>query len=341
MTQLLCFVLVPIFYVSALIYGAQQRPLFSQPEAKSLRWLSAGLIGLMFLFGFSLIFWALAWPPAELNGEIDAATLDSLAIPLPEAVTGFLLVMFTCVAAAAALWSGAFREFLRRYAFRGASFRADLSTHVVPLILAFMTLALFFGSQAFNTNDLESGTGISVEQLLLQAVIFLACALLGVGYPMRRSERKTLARLGLRLLKREDWLFGLGIGTALLILTQLGSILWQLFLPMEEFAEQSAFARDITTLFSSLPLILLLATLTALSEEILFRGALQPVFGLLATSVFFALSHTQYGYTPALIFLFVVGAGLGFLRERYSTSAAIIAHFAYNFLQLSLFQGVQ
>jgi membrane protease YdiL (CAAX protease family) len=85
-----------------------------------------------------------------------------------------------------------------------------------------------------------------------------------------------------------------------------------------------------------LPAAFWLALTAALSEEILFRGALQPVFGLPLTSVYFALVHMQYALTPAAVIIFVVALGLGWLRQRQSTSSAIIAHFVYNFVQLAV-----
>jgi len=54
------------------------------------------------------------------------------------------------------------------------------------------------------------------------------------------------------------------------------------------------------------------------------------------TSLFFALVHMQYTLTPATLIIFVVAVGLGILRRRQSTTAAIIAHFVYNFVQLAL-----
>ena len=334
MTQILCFILIPVFYVGALIYGAQSRPRFDTAEARMLRWLSVGLIGFTLLFGSSLLFWAAGPLPAEINTELDAATLDFLALPMGRAAPAFALVTLCCAGALATLWSVPFRNLLARFAFRSGAFQPDASTNVVALVLAFILLALIFGSQAFINEGLVAGE-INIEQLLLQAFIFLACAALGVGYPMRRNERQTFARLGLRLPERTDLLFGIGGGVALLIVVILGGILWQLFVTPESFAEQTAFAREFAAAFHNLPLILALAALSAVSEEVLFRGALQPIFGLGATSVFFALFHTQYGYTPSLLLLFIVGAGLGMLRQRYSASAAIIAHFTFNFLQLA------
>ncbi len=76
----------------------------------------------------------------------------------------------------------------------------------------------------------------------------------------------------------------------------------------------------------------LLAAAAAAGEEILFRGALQPVFGLWATSLLFAVAHIQYGLTPVTILVFGIGLVLGLVRRRTNTSVAIFVHFGYNFI---------
>jgi uncharacterized protein len=63
---------------------------------------------------------------------------------------------------------------------------------------------------------------------------------------------------------------------------------------------------------------------------------LQPIFGLWPTAIFFALTHVQYTLTPATLVIIIVGLGLGWVRKRYNTTAAIITHFAYNFALLFL-----
>ena len=63
----------------------------------------------------------------------------------------------------------------------------------------------------------------------------------------------------------------------------------------------------------------------------LFRGALQPVFGLLATSVVFALIHVQYGMTPLTLFIVLLAVILGLIRRYYSTTIAIFVHVGYDF----------
>lgn len=80
----------------------------------------------------------------------------------------------------------------------------------------------------------------------------------------------------------------------------------------------------------------MLATSAAISEEIAFRGALQPVFGFWATALIFALTHMQYALTPATLIIFGVAVAFGWLRMRYNTTVAIVTHFFYNFIPLAL-----
>jgi len=84
--------------------------------------------------------------------------------------------------------------------------------------------------------------------------------------------------------------------------------------------------------FSTIPLAFLVATTAAVGEEIFFRGAVQPIFGIIPTSIFFALIHTQVLLSPGIVGIFLISLAFGWLRKKYSTTAAIIAHFIYNFL---------
>ena len=76
---------------------------------------------------------------------------------------------------------------------------------------------------------------------------------------------------------------------------------------------------------------LLLAAAAGLSEELLFRGALQPIFGIVPTSLIFAVSHVQYGLSPATLTVFMLSVVLGIIRKRSNTTVAILVHGGYNF----------
>jgi len=77
---------------------------------------------------------------------------------------------------------------------------------------------------------------------------------------------------------------------------------------------------------------LLIGVGAGLGEETLFRGAVQPVFGIPATSVLFASMHLQYGPSLLLGYIFVLSIGLGLLRRYINTTASFLAHAGYNTL---------
>ena len=84
------------------------------------------------------------------------------------------------------------------------------------------------------------------------------------------------------------------------------------------------------SLFTSPLGIITLGIAAALGEEPLFRGAVQPRFGLLLTALLFAVLHSNYGITLSTLIVFILGLVLGWLRIRYNTSTAMITHAVYN-----------
>jgi membrane protease YdiL (CAAX protease family) len=114
------------------------------------------------------------------------------------------------------------------------------------------------------------------------------------------------------------------------------SILWQLLLPPDVIEQQTELSGLIADNIETLSTAFWVAFTAAIGEEIAFRGALQPIFGNWLTSAVFALTHTQYAFTPALGIIFVVSLGFGWARQRYNTTVAIVAHFVYNFALAAL-----
>lgn len=83
--------------------------------------------------------------------------------------------------------------------------------------------------------------------------------------------------------------------------------------------------------------ILVIALASAIGEELLFRGALQPWLGLWAAAATFALVHIGPGfrYWPWTAVAFALGVGLGYMYERTGDlSGPIVAHFVINYLNL-------
>ena len=101
-------------------------------------------------------------------------------------------------------------------------------------------------------------------------------------------------------------------------------------------AQGAASSQIAEALSQSLLIAFLAAASAAVGEELLFRGALQPIFGIIPTTLLFALLHSQYSFTTSSLAIIFVGGAFAYLKEKQSTTAAIIAHFAYNFFLLGL-----
>jgi membrane protease YdiL (CAAX protease family) len=84
--------------------------------------------------------------------------------------------------------------------------------------------------------------------------------------------------------------------------------------------------------------IFLLAAASSLGEELFFRGALLPAVGLAWSSLLFAAMHlrAQWRFLPWTLMSFIMGLAMGLVYMKLGDlSAAIVAHFTINFLNLS------
>ena len=225
---------------------------------------------------------------------------------------------------------------VRRFLARWLSIDPDSCLHTTALVFAvyLIGLALVQLPLVGGLEGLEK-TRFSVSQfdLWAQAVAFLMMALIGVGLGLRRNPRETAARLGLRWPSWRGWLGAIGLVILLEALDYGVAASWQALDPIS----YERIGRISKQLFGGLltPWGALAVGVTAgLGEEMLFRGAVQPRFGLLLTSLLFAAGHIQYGFSPALLEILVIGLILGWLRERSGLVACMAVHAAYNFLNL-------
>jgi membrane protease YdiL (CAAX protease family) len=175
----------------------------------------------------------------------------------------------------------------------------------------------------------EQNAGSLLAQLWAQQLLTALLAVVGVGWLLRRNGRSLLQRLGIVKINGRHLLIGIGCGLALvpvaILLETVGNAAGWETADVERLTEAL-----LGPLFTSIPGILTLGLSAAIGEETLFRGALQPRFGLLLTSLLFALLHSTYGISIATVIVFVLGCILGWLRNRYSTSVSMIVHAIYN-----------
>jgi uncharacterized protein len=317
-------------------YGLSE--IATQQRSTFLRWMLYGLIGMHLVIAFLVLqFGMLQNMTASLEEfDVEIPPVDQTAALIYFGINVVLSIFLFRVVASLST-----RQRVKRVVGERSLYNPDSTVHttaiVLSIIIVSLTLGLFVLSGGISglAEDVES-EGVSLSVLLFQNVLMIAVAFLGIGLAIRRTLSQSLERLGLRIPTVGDVVYGLGAGFLLYGVLIVLALVWEAVVPADQIREQSAAAEQIARAFNTIPLAFMLSLAAALGEEILFRGALQPVFGLFWTSIVFVLFHSQYTLTPATLIIFVVALGLGLLRQRQSTTAAIIAHFTYNFVQLAL-----
>jgi uncharacterized protein len=216
---------------------------------------------------------------------------------------------------------------------------AGRTVHAVALSyssLVLVNLLLTLGMGLSNLADTfqssaEAGASYNITALIwVQDLTMLVMALVGVGWLSRRRLQAAVQRLGVVVPTWTQAAVGLAVGLAMvpaiLLLEYLARQLGLGANPdVERLTEQM-----LGPMLTSLPGVLTLGLAAALGEETVFRGALQPRFGLILTAILFALLHSNYGVTLSTVLVFLVGVVLGLLRQRGNTTVSMLTHATYN-----------
>ena len=226
---------------------------------------------------------------------------------------------------------------VRRWLSRWLPFDPVSPVHALALqfsgVLAGSTLLTL--SQGGLEGLAETAASTPLADFIWQQLLFVLLACLGVGLLVRRRLQALGKRLGL---ERPSWSqvrFGLRWIVLLVIIQWAVGAIWAIAAP-----DQSELLGGVNDIllgnFDTLWEWIIVALGAGLGEELLFRGALQPVFGLWFTSILFAIAHIQYGITPITLLVFVISLILGHIRRRSNTTVAIFVHAGYDFV-LGLF----
>ena len=205
----------------------------------------------------------------------------------------------------------------------------DHPVHAFALVLTVLLLGTQVTSILFTNLSATPQTPLTVGDLVTQETPFLILAAAGVGIFIRRNVSQTVSRLGLVAPAWWHVVLALAAAGAFFAFGQAMDSLSHAWTP--DVARQV----DTTTqhLFGGLgsPLgIAAIALLPGICEEILFRGALQPRIGLIATALLFTSIHTQYGLSLDALSVFVIAVGLGLIRKFTNTTTSSICHISYN-----------
>jgi membrane protease YdiL (CAAX protease family) len=169
----------------------------------------------------------------------------------------------------------------------------------------------------------------------LQMLAFVVLAVLGVGAFVARNRGEVLARLGFTGPVIWRWVVAVPV---LGLLS--GAIVdwWWGAMDPAGMADVSRLSEELfgSYIAAGLAGVITVAVTAGVGEELLFRGALQPRFGIAATSLLFTALHTQYTVSPALVQVFVLSVLLGLARRNANTPTSMLAHAGYNGILVAL-----
>lgn len=259
-------------------------------------------------------------------------TIVSPALMEPQTLAAnWLAVAATCLLTAALAFLPLIPA-VRRGLARLLPIDPESTVHTTALVFAVYQIGLSLAQMAL-IGDLETlldtEMALTVWDILLTGVPMVLFALIGVGLFMRRDLRLTAQRLGLTRPTWKQLLAAAGVTALLLGFDLAVNILWENMDPLS----YDLVDRVAENMFGGLVSVggaLVLGLSAGISEELLFRGAVQPRLGLVLATVLFTIGHLQYGLTIATLEIFVIGLVLGLMRNRTSTTICILIHASYN-----------
>jgi membrane protease YdiL (CAAX protease family) len=221
---------------------------------------------------------------------------------------------------------------VRRWLVRILPIDPDSLVHMTALCFAIYQIGISLGQMAL-IGSLENLTNaelsLTIADVLFSGLPLILFALVGVGLLIRRDGSLSWRRLGLKWPTWKQLLIAVGITASLLAFDYGVTLLWERLDP----AGYDLLDRVTENIFGNLMTVggaLALGLSAGISEELLFRGAVQPRLGLLFATFLFTIGHLQYGLTIATLEIFIIGLVLGLVRNGMSTTICIVIHAAYN-----------
>lgn len=220
-------------------------------------------------------------------------------------------------------------------------FVADSIPHMNGLWIYLTTLAFLLTHMeitGFQMPSIMIPVPVTLDQLFsynFMGLILLAVC--GAGIFVARKPLEVLRRLG--LVKPKLW--HIGVAVAGIFMTFAYDWLWSFYTHSQDglgYADKLSHYNEGTFVGGASPsAAAAVASATGIcagfGEEILIRGALQPVVGILPAAFMHGVLHGQFAHAPLLI-LQVFGWSLlmGIIRRYTNTTTTIITHVGFNFL---------
>lgn len=204
-----------------------------------------------------------------------------------------------------------------------------------PATIGLYVLAALGVVSAFSLFGTDQTSAISYFALAVTAAAEVALAFVAVGAGFYRNRDEAIKRLGFSRPTGRQVLIALGLVFVTFAVSALSSYLVQVLQP-NLHDEITRNMEEMTSKVRSVWGALALGLAAGIGEETLFRGAIQPRFGIVFTALIFALLHQQYGPSLITVGAFASGIIFGLERKHMGTVPAIITHTVYNTIAVLL-----
>ncbi len=208
--------------------------------------------------------------------------------------------------------------------------------HATGLALSVM----FIGEAVANMSSLDiglavqalGGAGVLVALTALQDGLFVILGMVGVGWLTRKNLRQTLERLGIKRLGLKQFTMSLGfLGLSFGALIGVSIVLGLIDPNIMKSADDAM--QGLGGIEKTIFGVIVFTVGAGVGEEVLFRGALQPRFGIFFSSLLFSMAHIQYRM-PVMAVIFLFSVILAYERKMVNTTACMITHGLFNLIQL-------
>ena len=207
------------------------------------------------------------------------------------------------------------------------------SLHTTAAVMFVFTLSMVGWLFVMLSEEPGETILLDLKDPIISLLTDLPLALAGVGFLIRRDLKQSLVRLGFVPITIREVVQAVVVTVPLVLAVVLFEFAEEVFFP-EIHALEDRFPLEFANVspFLGVPALSLAA---GVGEEAIFRGALQPRFGILLTSLLFAALHVQY-QLPGMILIFCIGVILGIMRNRKSTTFTACVHMVYDIIAFSL-----
>ena len=195
----------------------------------------------------------------------------------------------------------------------------------------------------FDIADRSRSLSFLIGQFLsFNGIGLILLSFLGIGIWVSRSGKEALRRLGLT----KPSPLQIGIGIFLIFASFYFDALWAIYthrLAGQDLATELSYYNSATftiagSFVPSVILAMLITLCAGIGEEVLFRGALQPVFGILPAALLQGILHAEIGHNPIFIIKVTIWSiFMGLVRRYTNTTTTIIAHVGLNLITIFLF----